>query len=154
MKIGIIVYSKTGNTRSVAEKLKQALINAGNEVTFEEVTAVGEPGPTPSKVELGNVPVTDSYEAIIFAAPVWAFSLCSVMKLYLSKVQSLSGKKVGVFVTTGFKKSWLGGNKAIKWMKRTCTAKNGSVTKTGIVNWSNEQREAQIDALAKDFAAI
>ncbi len=154
MKIGIIVYSKTGNTRSVAGKLKDALSDAGNEVVLDEVTTAGEPGSTPDKTELKNVPETKDYEAVIIAAPVWAFSLASVMKLYLNKVQTLEGKKVGVFVTQSFKKPWLGGNRAIKWMKRSCEAKNGDVCKTGVINWTNTQREAQIDALVKDFSQL
>ena len=154
MKIGIIFYSKTGNTRSVAEKLKQALSQAGNEVTLEELTTVGDPGAQPNKTELSNVPGTAHYEAVIFAAPVWAFSLASVMKLYLRKVQTLKGQKVGVFVTQSFKKPWLGGNNAIRYMKRACAAKNGFVTKSGIINWTNIQRETQIDTLVKEFSAL
>jgi flavodoxin len=35
-EIGIIVYSKTGNTRAVAEKLKDALAQNGNDVTMRK----------------------------------------------------------------------------------------------------------------------
>ncbi len=154
MKIGIIVYSKTGNTRSVAEKVKKALADAGNEVTLEEVTTAGEPGGTPSQSELKNIPDPSGYEAVIFAAPVWAFSLASVMKLYFSKLGPLGGKKIGVFVTQSLKKPWMGGNKAIRQMKKACEEKTGVVSKTGIINWNNPQREAQIDTLVKDFSNI
>lgn len=154
MKIGIIVYSKTGNTRSVAEKLQEALLNAGNEAVLEEVTTEGEPGSDPKKIALINAPETGGYEAVIFASPVWAFSLSSVMKLYLGKIQSLEGKKIGLFVTQSLKKSWLGGNRAIRCMRKRCEDKNGEVTKTGIINWSNKRREEQIDALIKDFMSL
>jgi flavodoxin len=154
MKIGIIVYSKTGNTRSVAEKLKDGLSKAGNEVALEEVTTVGDPGSEPQKIELKDVPGTEGYDAVVFAAPVWAFSLCNVMKLYLGRVQTLKGKKVGLFVTQSFKKPWLGGNGAVKWMKRACAAKGGAVSKTGVINWKYPKRDEQIDALVKDFSSL
>ena len=35
MKIGIIVYSKTGNTYSVAEKLESSLAKAGHTVEIK-----------------------------------------------------------------------------------------------------------------------
>jgi flavorubredoxin len=154
MKIGIIVYSKTGNTRSVAEKLREELSKAGNEVSLEEVTTAGEPGSEPKKIELKNVPGTEGYEAVVFAAPVWAFTLCSVMKQYFGRVQTLKGQKVGVFVTESFKKPWLGGSRAVRWMKRVCAAKDGAVSKTGVINWSNPMRDEQIDALVRDFASL
>ncbi len=154
MKIGIIVYSKTGNTRSVAEKLKDGLLKAGNEVTLEEVTTAGDPESEPNKIELKDVPATQDYEAVVFAAPVWAFTLCSVMKLYFGRIQTLKGQKVGVFVTQSFKKPWLGGNGAVKWMKRACADKGGAVSKTGVINWKNPKRDEQIAALVKDFSSL
>ena len=154
MKVGIIVYSKTGNTKSVAEKIKASLLHGGHDVTLEDVTTVGDPDKGPDQSQLKNIPETAGYEAVIFGAPVWAFSLCSVMKHYFGTVNTLQGKKVGIFVTQSFRKPWLGGNKSIKWMKKACQAKNGDVLKTGIINWKNEKRETQIEELVKDFAGI
>jgi multimeric flavodoxin WrbA len=152
MKNGINVYSKTGNTRSVAEKLKDGLSKAGNEVALEEVTTVGDPGSEPQKIELKDVPGTEGYDAVVFAAPVCAFSVCNVMMLYLGRVQTLKVKKWAVR-TQSFK-AWLGGNGAVKWMKRACAAKGGAVSKTGVINWKNPKRDEQIDALVKDFSSL
>lgn len=41
-----------------------------------------------------SAPDVSGYDAVIFASPVQAFSLAPVMKLYLSKLPSLAGKKV------------------------------------------------------------
>jgi len=51
MKIGIIVYSQTGNTLSVAEKLKEKLAVAGHSAEIEQVMvgASRETGPSNSK---------------------------------------------------------------------------------------------------------
>lgn len=42
MKVGIVVYSQTGNTLSVATKLKEKLAAAGHSVALEQVKLVGE----------------------------------------------------------------------------------------------------------------
>ncbi len=114
----------------------------------------GEPDSAPARIEWLIFRGRNGYEAVIFAGPVWAFSLCSVMKLYLSKLSALRGQKVGLFVTQAFKKPWLGGNKAIRQMTKVCADKGGAIVKTGIVNWNSPQREEQIAALIKDFAGI
>ena len=55
MDIGIMVYSQTGNTLSVAEKLKEALSEKGHTVTVDRVTAQGEVAPGRS-VSLEQMP--------------------------------------------------------------------------------------------------
>jgi len=42
MNIGIIVYSQTGNTLSVAKKLEEKLSLAGHSATLEQVKVVSE----------------------------------------------------------------------------------------------------------------
>lgn len=71
MKVGIIIHSHTGNTLSVAERLKEKLVAVGHQATIDQVTAVNE---DPSaKVELKTMPDTSTYDALIFGAPVrWA----------------------------------------------------------------------------------
>jgi flavodoxin len=41
MRIGIIVYSRTGNTFSAARRLKEKLAAAGHSVNVERLTTVG-----------------------------------------------------------------------------------------------------------------
>jgi hypothetical protein len=44
----------------------------------------------------------------------------------------------------------MGGNQAIKQMKKACEAKGVSVFDTGVINWSHKQREEKInDMLGK-----
>ncbi len=149
MKIGIIVHSKTGNTLSVAQKIKQELLNAGHSVNLEQVTAVDEDAAAQGKVQLKNIPDVSSYDAVIFGAPVHAFSLSHAMKEYLSKTASLSGKKVSCFVTQQFPYAWMGGNSAVGQMRKACEAKGTNVLATGIANWSRKQREAKISDMVK-----
>lgn len=146
MKTGIIVYSKTGNTLSVAEKLLEALQAEGKAAELKRITAEELSG---GKFRLLSSPDISGYDALIFASPVWAFTLSSVMKQYFSALPSMQGKKVSCFVTTGFKNSHLGGNRAIRYMNKAILSKGGKVSETGVVNWPIQEKEAQIKDLVQ-----
>ena len=147
MKIGIIIHSHTGNTFSVAEKLKEEFLSKGHIVTLEQVTAVNEDPQAAANVELKTIPDTAQYDMLIFGAPVRAFSLSPVMLLYLNQLPSLDGKKISCFVTQQLPFPWLGGKGAIKQMKKAIIAKNGTVHETAVVNWSSKKREDLITDL-------
>ncbi|HOC06143.1 MAG TPA: flavodoxin family protein [Bacillota bacterium] len=150
MKIGIIVFSHTGNTLSVAEKLQAKLTAASHSVQLEQVTAAEE-SPRAEKAGLRNAPDTSSYDMLIFATPVWAFSLPPVMKLYLDQIPTLKGKAVGCFVTQTFPFPWMGGNRTIRQMVSACEALGGNVFHTAVINWTRG-RETSIAQLIEDFS--
>lgn len=154
MNIGILVHSRTGNTLSVAEKLKQALQKAGHTARIERVTAVNEESSAGTNVTLKDIPDAAGYDAVLFGAPVHGFSLSPVMGKYLSQIGALKGKKVGCFVTQHFPKPWMGGNRAIKQMTGLCQAKGAAVAGTGVVNWSNKAREAQISSVVEQLGKL
>lgn len=147
MKIGIIVHSHTGNTLSVAERLKDVLTLEGHSVNLEQVVAFDENPSAATNVQLKIIPDVMGYDVLIFGAPVRAFSLSQVMKTYLLKVPSLDGKKVGCFVTQHFPYEWMGGKNSISQMKKLCSDKQANVFATGIVNWTNKEREKKISDL-------
>ena len=134
MKIGIIVYSQTGNTYSVAEKLKAKLMASGHSANVERITLVsGEKDGR--NIQFGKLPDLTPYDGLVFAAPVQAFSLARVMAAYLKKLPSLRGKKIACFVTKGLPFAWTGGSGALGKMKKECEARGGAVGATGIVVW-------------------
>lgn len=113
MKIGIIVHSQTGHTFTVAEKLKEKLAAAGHTVNIERITPVDPKQTDPKKVQIEKLPDLSVYDALVLAAPVQAFNASPVMKAYLEKLPSLSGKKVACFVTKSLPFDSTGGNQAI-----------------------------------------
>ena len=154
MKIGIIVHSQTNNTRSVALNLQEKLKDAGNEVEIHRVKMVG--GDRPEKkenIELENVPDVTEYDALIFGAPVHAFSLAPAMQIYMEQLPSLQDKKVALYVTKNLRFEWTGGSRAIGQMKNYIYSKNGNLMGTGIVIW-NKQRDKKIVELANRFAKL
>ncbi len=155
MKIGILVYSQTGNTLSVAEQLQQSLARAGHTVALENIQPVGQGHPGMRHIEFSNFPLPDNYDAVVFAAPVQAFSLCAVMRLYLQALKGgLKGKKVACFTTEAFPAPWLGGNHAIRQMTRAITNLGGITIGSGVINWYLPDRPARVDALVSRLSAL
>jgi len=155
MDIGIVVYSWSGNTRSVADRLKPALEGSGHSVRVLDVLLTTERDRGARIFEFADLPDLEPFDALVFGAAVEAFSLSPVLAEYLRRVLPLAGKKVACLVTQQFPYPWLGGNRAIRQMKRLCTAKQGTVIGSAIVNWAASHREATtaraIDRLSKAF---
>src|SRR6056297_2104282 len=152
MNIGIIVHSQTGNTYSVASKLKEKLVTLGNEVELERLKVKGEDKPGKKDVTLEKIPETGKYDTLIFASPVQAFSLSPVMATYLKQINSLKGKNIGCLMTQYFPFPFLGGNRAIRQIINICESKGATIFGTGIVNWSRPGREEQISKLVETMA--
>ena len=152
MKIGIIVHSYTGNTLSVAQRLKEELMKAGHSVDLNKVTAVNEDQTEAGKIQLNSIPETAAYDALIFGAPVRGFALSPVMTAYLMQLESISGKKVACFLTQFFPYPSMGGIRAIEQMKGLCNFKGAKVCETGIVNWSSIHRGKKINNVVAGFS--
>ena len=154
MKIGMIVFSKTNNTFSVADRLRAALAEKGLDVEIERIIPENDdPGAKPPIVFTNN-PDVSPYDVVIFASPVWAFSLPVVMKEYLEQVSSLQGKKVFSFVTKQLASKFTGGNKANKQIKSAVESKGGTVEKAFVISWKNKNREAEIDDLIAEIIRV
>ena len=155
MNVGIIVYSQTGNTLSVAEKFRDKLDENGHSVTLEQVTVSGGRKQGDRSFQLEETPEPGGYDAIVFGSYVEAFSLTPVFSRYLGQIGSLQGKKVACLITQQFPYPWLGGNHAIRQMRKACRAKGASVCGTAIVNWAQSRREKTtadaVERLARSF---
>lgn len=153
MNVGIIIFSRTGNTLSVAEKIRDACAAQGHTVVIERVTAEDE-DPNSRPVQIKTAPDPARFDAVIFGAPVQAFSLSPVMKTYLESMPPLEGKHVRCFVTQHFPKAWMGGNQALGQMKRLCRLKGADIVETGNVNWMSKARPEQIASVAARLGGI
>lgn len=153
MKIGIIVFSNTGNTYSVANKLMEKLLQKRHSVKLEKLEPKGKVHPGIKNVELKNIPDIKSYDIVIFGGPVWAFSLSPVLKTFMDKLLSLENKKVICFVTKAVPFNWTGGNNAIAQMVKICKSKGTMPLLTNIINWS-KKRDEQIEKFINNTMQI
>ena len=153
MKVGIIVYSKTGNTLAVAERIGEKLKVDGALVSIERFCA--ETLPQSNKpVRLTAIPDPNEFDAVIFGAPVQAFSLDPAMAMYFDRIEKINPKRILCFVTQHFKKQWMGGSHAMKQMIAILGKKGGGFAESiGVVNWSGEQREEQILRIIQQCSA-
>jgi len=153
MKIGIIVYSQTGNTYEVAQKIQELLTKKGNSVKIERIDVKNEKERDINKIQIINGPDISKYDALIFGSPVHAFSLSSVMTAFMSQIKSLEGKKVSCFVTKGLPLKGTGGNQAISKMKGICESKGGEFCRSEIVI-CNKDKEKQIAKVSEELGRL
>ncbi len=122
-------------------------------VEIEQIRLAGGQQTPDKNSQIENPPDATAFDAVIFGAPVQAFSLSKVMDIYLSQIPSLQDKKIALFVTKGLRFKWTGGTRAIGQMKKICQAKGGIVYGTDIVIW-NKNREKQIAELVEKFSGL
>ncbi len=154
MKIGIIVYSQTGNTLTVAQMLKPKLESAGHQAQIEQVTVSGETRPAVKKISLSSVPAVAVYDWLIFGSPVQGFDLAVPMSLYLKQLESLEGKRIACYVTKSLPQKWTGGNRAVAKIKQICTLKKGKMLGSAIVFWTDKRRDLSIAACIDELSSL
>lgn len=77
MKTLVVYYSKSGNTKTVAEAVIKNLACDYDKLDYDEKSKAIRCTKKPS-----------DYERVILLSPIWAFSLAEPMKLYLNKFRS------------------------------------------------------------------
>ena len=153
MKIGIVVYSQTGNTLSVAEKLKVKLESAGRQTVIERITLASDPKDI-QNIRFNPLPDLAGYDALVFAAPVQAFGLCAVMKAYLPQMPALNGRKAACFTVKHWTSAWTGANSALKQLSAAVENKGGTVLGTGFVGFKSKQLGRDVKELVDKLAGL
>ena len=147
MHIGLMIYSETGNTLSVAQKVSDTLTAAGHTVEIRQIT-IQSREKSDSPVALKDAPSAEGFDLLIFGAPVQAFSLCRAMTQYLKQLPSLRGVTTGCYLTQGLPKKWMGGNRAYKTMRNLLMAHGAAEpVRIGHVHWRADERDQQIAEL-------
>ncbi|NTV89392.1 MAG: flavodoxin family protein [Clostridiales bacterium] len=157
MKIGLIIFSRTGNTWTAAEKLRDKLAEAGHEVGLERITldeASLKPGTPPDKIVLTSMPDPGKYEALVFGGPVEGFTISQVVKLYFTKIGPLQGKKTAVLITQAAPFAWIGGTKAVKQLLEMCASKGAVTVGSGLIGWAGGNREKRLEDTAVRIAGL
>jgi hypothetical protein len=150
LKTAIIVHSLTGNTLSIAEKLKASLELKGDVVDLEKLEPLG--GEDKNEVNVSNIRLKrklhiDEYDNIVLAGPVRGFSMSPVLKAYMAGVEHLDRHKVVLLVTHFFPFPFMGGTSAISQMKSSVEQKGGKIVASGIVDWKGPSRDRKVERL-------
>lgn len=150
MKVGVVIYSETGNTLSVAQGIIDRLTLSGNTAVLERIKPIGKPNPSSKKVDYESIPDISDYEALVFGSPVQAFSLALGMSRLIPQLKPMAGRRAVMFITQQFPYPWMGGSRAIAAMATLLKQKGAVTSSAGIVNWSNKNRDEMISSVIDD----
>jgi len=110
MTIGIIYYSRTGNTRSAAHRLAEELKKRQATVDIIEIEAVKRPGfftAGRAAMQQKELPIKNTdvdlgkYSTLIVGSPVWGGCCAPFIKTFFSSAKNIKGKKTALFITGG-----------------------------------------------------
>jgi flavodoxin len=108
MKIGIIFYSRTGNTRSIAKLLENKFKEEKADAELIEIEHVKKPGffkAGRAAMKQQEVPIKNTdfdlkkYDFIIAGTPTWAGRPSPYIKTFMNKAENVNGKKSAFFLT-------------------------------------------------------
>ncbi len=108
MKIGLVYYSRTGNTRQVAKMLEKKLIEKKADVDLIEIEHVKKPGfftagkagTKQLELPMKNIDLNmGKYDVLLAGSPIWNKRPSPFIINFIKKAQDMKGKKIAVFST-------------------------------------------------------
>jgi multimeric flavodoxin WrbA len=153
MRIGIIVYSRSGHTLSVARKLEERLAVDGHDVTLEQLETVEPLDLSATTAALKNHPPSDRHDALVLGSPVNGGRMSAPMRSFLDQVPSLDGKRVAMLLTHFFPRAW-GANQTIEEMTEVCESKGANVVGSGGVRWTSLRRRRRVAETVEDLSDL
>ena len=132
MKVAIVFYSFSGNTKRAAMFLQERFTNRGVQCTMvdlrpekEEKSFFKQSVQAFLKKEVlleKRNKIVSEYDFIIFGSPVWAFTIAPALRSFLDNIVGFKKQKVACFLTYG---SGLGKDKALSELERQIKGKGG-----------------------------
>jgi flavodoxin len=153
MKIGIIVYSQTGHTLAVAEKLREALSAAGHRVDLERLETAGPLVLGATDAPLKNKPQIHGYDALVLGTGVRGGLPAPPMASYLEQLPSLEGMQVACLATGFFPAQW-GQNQTLAKMAEVCASKGATVRGARSVRWPSLRRKRRTAEVVSELAGL
>lgn len=160
MKIAIIFYSYSGNTRAACEFLKGKL-QAGNQVDLlelklrQEETNFFRQGNNAWSKQAPELLGADydimKYDFVIFSSAVWAFTFTPALRAYLNKMPDLEFKKTAIFLTCG---SALTSGNALKELENSLTSKKADVLYAAYLTGQRVKKEGYLEGSFKQLIGI
>jgi menaquinone-dependent protoporphyrinogen IX oxidase len=108
MKIGILYYSRTGNTKKAAALIKEKVEEKNHDAELLEICSVkryGFFGAGRVALKQEPQPITNTkfdlkeFDAVLVGSPIWADKPAPFIKTFLQKAENIKGKPAGMFVT-------------------------------------------------------
>ena len=142
----IVIYSKTGNTRMIAQRIIEQ-----KKMPILEIVPEND-DPNIQNPILKENPKIKAFDHLIIGSPVHGFSMPKVTKTYLEQTD-FTGKTVDLYITHFFPFAWMGGKQTLNQMRYVIEMKGGVVNSMTSINWKNKKRERDIDALVMKLSS-
>ena len=153
MHIGIIFYSFSGHTLSVARKLGGKLSTAGHKFSLEQLETTAPLKLSAQRAELKSIPSIEDYDTLVIASPVHGGRMSSPIASFLEEVPSLQGKKVVCLATHFLPYGW-NGEQMIRSMKKVCEAKGAQIIGVGNTPRLSLRRKNHINEVVNNLAKL
>ena len=137
MKVGIVYYSRTGNTRYIAGIIEKKLKGQKTDVDLIEIEHLKKPGffkAGRAAIAQKELPIKNTefdlkkYDFILVGFPTWAGKPSPYLKTFMGKAENVKGKKVAIFNT---------GGSSIDDRKNVITIINNDLNKLGLIETDN-----------------
>lgn len=137
LKIGIVYYSRTGNTKQAARILEEKLKQQKADVELLEIQHVKKPGffkAGSAASKQTDLPIANTdfnlkkYDYIIAGTPIWAGKPAPFVKTFMNKAKNIKGKKAAIFMV---------GNSDINERDNAIEIIKNDLEKTGFKNIDN-----------------
>ena len=108
MMIGIVYYSRTGNTRAVAQILSEKLKQRNAAVDLIEIETVKRPGffsAGRSAMKQVEIPIKNlnmdlgKYTTVVVGSPTWAGCCPPMINTFFVSAKNIKGKQTAMFIT-------------------------------------------------------
>jgi flavodoxin len=160
MKSIIIYYSLTGNTKEVADVLREYLKSIGDVEAIElkglDVSnkffnqAVRAFRHKRAKLQPVNFDLAN-YDLICLGTPVWAFGSTPAMNTYLDKCSGLEGKEVILFTTYS---SGVGRERCLNYMQDILAKKGAKQFRRFFIQENKVNDKEQVVSKIKEIARL
>lgn len=110
MNIGIIYYSRTGNTKKIAGYIEQAVKKKNHQTECIEVIPDKQPGylnAVFSSIRQKKIPITNEpvdvavYDHVFIGCPIWGRKPAPVIKTIIQQSKGFEKTMTSVFITCG-----------------------------------------------------
>lgn len=110
MTIGIVYYSRTGNTRAAAQLLAEKLKQSNASVELIEIEAMKRPGflsAGRAAMKQLDLPIKNTnmdlgkYSILVVGSPTWGGCCSPFIKTFFSSAKNIKDKKTALFITSG-----------------------------------------------------
>jgi len=143
MKIGMIVYSFTGKTKLVAERVAEILLTDGYEVDLNYLEPKEPLNLKAKEVEINEIPDPMRFDALVLGTPVQGGRMSAPMRFFLEQRTLLDGLDIVFIATHFFRREW-GAVQTLQDLRKMCESKGGNVLGSIDIKWWSVFRQREI----------